>query len=953
MQRISKISVAILVLGVLVTPVFLQSQITTGTLRGFVVDDSKAPLPGATIEIEATSLMNKRSSVTDARGFYRFLYLPPGKYTICVRLEGFETCWMRGVTVQVAQTSTADIVLKMGKLESNIEVRAQAPVIDRESSSRSYNITKELIDTVPFSPRMNFTAAFQALPGVSGSNGDSPLVNASVITINMQPGKSYFFSTIAYQDDSYENKIQIDGMDINDTMSGLNYFSLNTEAIEEMDVKTAGAPAEYGNARSAFMNVITKSGGNSLQGSVLFQYQPRSFVTTNIEGTSSQIISYAIPSITLSGPILKDKIWFLASYKYDNENYQYPLTSVEKRIERTTGSHMPYLKLTWQPGAKHTLSFVYMQNKSSQELGSFPDVVYSRLAAAQTNEKGGEMFSGTWRWLVSDSTYFNFVAGFNSQVQNNVSDNQLPRMTYTSIWKGVTTLIDQGFGENYYSTRNNILISGDLTWFNENVLNTGAHEVKFGFEIRPRSYVERSRKYWEDTYGNYRYWLGQDYASYGLSQPYIWQAQSAYPGNEYFNNYVVSNQCVYLRDQWVVTPDLTLSLGLRWERSKMDMWNRDKMPASMLAISPNMLENVMMDDSGLAPRFGLTYNMKNIGVFKLSWGKYFEQVGGSGGQYPVEIAFNTYRTDPADFGKGPEALKIYTQGTLAYSPNYNLNLEMEYNNEFVASFERELFWNLAVETSFIYRNTFCMTKPEVNAIFQDGKFVGRTFPDFDDIFVKTTLHGDDNVAQWLYKGLQFNLKRNFTGNWGLMVNYTHMWRDYNKVKWATGEVEQYVYAQPGDLTMKSYGLRWTFKASFFYRLPFDIMFSSFIWGQSGQWLNDVTGAYAWNTSAPIVTLSNGRKVTDIEWVTENSYYAGKKYGSQGRMTEQMWTANVRFLKGINIKGVRTELSVDIFNLLNTATYTSWATVDVRHPNYSLRRNPQSPRSAQINLRMKF
>jgi len=948
----------VLGLILLASPVILQAQITTGTLRGFVTDENAEPLPGVVIEIESTALMTPRSGVTDARGAYRFLYLPPGKYTICVKMEGFETCWVRGVPVRVSMTSTANIKLKIGTLEETIEVTAEAPVIDKETSARSYNITKELIDTIPFAPRQNFNASWISLPGVSGWFGDSPIVNAALIIRNVEPGKSYYFSTgggggTAYQDDSYENKILIDGMDIQDTMSGLNYFQLNNESVQEMDVKTAGAPAEYGNARSAFMNVITKTGGNKFEGAFLFQYQPRSFVTTNIEGTSSKMESYAIPSITLSGPIMKDKVWFLASYKYDNEDYQYPNTLVVEKIVRKTRSHMPYLKLTLQPHASHTLSFVYMNNARDINLGAFPSSVRSTLEAAQTRKRGGPMYSTTWRWVVSDSMYFNFLAGNNVQVQDNLADNPLPRLYYTSKYRGTTERYDQGYGEDYYSTRANALISGDLTWFQDDLWNTGAHEFKFGVEIRPRGYVERTRKYWEDQYGFYRYYYGLDYENYGLSEPYLWQAREAFPGNEYINEYVTSNYSVYLRDNWIVTKNVTLNLGLRWEHSRMNMWYRDEIPEWMTVISPTIRDDIMLDESALAPRLGLTYNWENIGVFKFHWGRYLEHVGGSAGQYPRVIGFNTWRMRSSDFGKGPEALYLYSEGTLNYSPNHTDNLEIEHDDEFIASFERELFWNLAFETSFIYRKTYPLTQPEINAIYENGQFVGRKFPEFDNILVKTTLKGDDRVADWIYKGLQFNLKRNFVGRWGLMLNYTLMWRDYRRLKWAQGEIEQFVYANPDDLSMDRYGARWTFKASFFYRLPWDIAFATFVWGQSGVWMNDITGDWEWNDDAPRVTLSNGRRVSDIVWQANNSYYVGRKYGLQGRMTDQLWTVNLRLSKGINISRFRAEFSVDFYNLFNTATYTSWATLDVRHPQYDEKRNPQTPRSAQINVRLKF
>ena len=107
-----------------------------------------------------------------------------------------------------------------------------------------------------------------------------------------------------------------------------------------------------------------------------------------------------------------------------------------------------------------------------------------------------------WRWLMSDSTYFNFVAGYNKKPRDTYSTNESPRYQYTDRFQGGTTrYYDKGYGEDYWSIRENFLISGNVTYFGENLFNSGAHEIKFGVEIRPYQHITRTRKYWEDQYG--------------------------------------------------------------------------------------------------------------------------------------------------------------------------------------------------------------------------------------------------------------------------------------------------------------------------------------------------------------------------------------------------------------------------------------------------------------------
>jgi hypothetical protein len=952
---------------VMSAPVLIRAQETTGTLRGFVTDEKGEILPGVTIDITSPSMMSPRSTVSDARGGYRFLYLPPGSYTICAKIQSFETCWLRGVPVQIGNTSSADISLKMGGLDKTIQVTAAAPLIDLERSQKNYNIQVELLESVPLAPRATYADVFYTLPGVAGGSADSPNVNAGEITRSLIPGASYFWSQ-HNQDDGYENKILVDGMEINDSMSGRSYANFNYEAIQEIDVKTAGAGAEFGNARSSFMNIVTKSGGNTLQASLFVQVQPKSFNWTNVPGGAAAMRSYYIPNITISGPILKDKLWFLASYKYNNEISQYANTIVTKELLQNTKGHMPYLKLTWQPAAKHTISAVYQNDYTTIDGAAFPSTIYSTDATGQQFRQGGPLASLTWRWLISDTLYFNFVAGYNHKPQDNWSARTSPRYQYTERFQaGSTLLYDKGYGEDYYSTRDNALFTGNFTYYADDLLNTGAHELKLGIDIRPYNHVTRTRKYWMDPNGYYQLRLGLDYASYGLTEPYIYRgynvkAASGTPTDRYDNEVVVSSQNFYLQDTWVVSKNLAISAGLRWEHQRENMFYRNEIPAWMDTIYSGMQNNIEFDDSGLAPRAGITYNWEKIGVFKFHYGRYYEFVGtGDYNNYARTIAFGEYRMSTANIGKGPEFMTVYNDPPLAYAPDYNKDVKMEYNDEFTASFEREIIKNVAFDMTYIYRIINTSYMEDVNAVFTNGAFTGRVFPDFDTIWMRTWYQGDARRWKFDYQSLQFNIKRNFAGRWGMMANYSLMWRTYYKLAFDPTDPKQFVYASPSDTNMKNYGIGWAFHVSAFYRLPWDILLSTFINGTAGIYQADTTGNYAWDATAPTIKLANGRSVSDIVWQAKNSYYAGKKWGAQGRKTDDIWSVNVRLAKGVKVGKYRFELACDFYNIFNWAGYASYESLDLRRNyvdssginRYTNKIGPQSPRAAQLMLKVAF
>jgi hypothetical protein len=367
-----------------------------------------------------------------------------------------------------------------------------------------------------------------------------------------------------------------------------------------------------------------------------------------------------------------------------------------------------------------------------------------------------------------------------------------------------------------------------------------------------------------------------------------------------------------------------------------------------------MQDNVEFDDAGLAPRIGLTYNGENLGVFKLHFGRYYEYVGtGDYNNYARTITTDQYRMSSEDIGSGPEAMYLHSEGTLGYNPDYNKDMKMEYNDEILVAWEKEVIWSTVLEATFIYRFINTSYQEDINAIFENEQFVDYKFPDYNTIWQRTFYTGDARRTKFNYRGLQFNLRRNFTGIWGMMANYSFHWRTYRKLAFDPTDPDQYVYPDPSSLDMENYGVRWSFHFSLFFRLPANFVISSFISGQSGVYVGDRTGDYDVNESAPTVTLSNGRRTSDILWSAQNSYYVNRKWGSQGRYTDDIWSVNLRLSWTLRFERVNVEFLFDAFNIFNWAAYTSYQSVDIRHEYYDQKTNPQTPRALQLGLKVSF
>ncbi len=305
------------------------AQQTTGVLKGYTKDAQGLAMPGVLVTLTSPSLMGAQTALTDHQGFYRFPNLPPGLYRVEATLQGFASFVQNNARVEVGTTTTVDVPLAVAQLAEEVTVSAAAPVVDLERVERSFVVNQSAISVLPIAPRLAYQSMWQALPGVTGGQSDylsnefgDPLVNAGFR--ENEGGQQ----GTRNQNDAYENNIFIDGMDVNDPMSGRSATSLNYEAIEEVNIKTAGFEAEFGSSRSAQMQVVTKSGGNVLSGTVLVQLQPEGWNWSNVTGGSSQKLSYYNPAITVGGPIRRDRLWFFGSWKYDWENLTYADTQV-------------------------------------------------------------------------------------------------------------------------------------------------------------------------------------------------------------------------------------------------------------------------------------------------------------------------------------------------------------------------------------------------------------------------------------------------------------------------------------------------------------------------------------------------------------------------------------------------------------------------------------------------
>jgi hypothetical protein len=290
-------------------------QFEFGTIVGVVSDPSKAPVAGATVEIRSLATNVKREVATSAAGEYNSLPLPPGRYAITVRQQGFREQTVEAA-LAVGQRLQADFLLELGAVTEQVNVTASTGVIETASSEiGQIRASKEIVD-LPLNTR-NFTQLVQLAPGVlTGVGGASGLLGYT----SGRGTNGAVINGAPVEDVTYI----IDGINSMDTDAGVLIFFPPVDSIYEFKVQTSSAPAAYGGGQG-IINVTYKSGGNELHGTVYEFLRNSALDAKNFfDSATTPIPPFKLNQFgfNIGGPIVipgvvngKDKLFFFGDYE--------------------------------------------------------------------------------------------------------------------------------------------------------------------------------------------------------------------------------------------------------------------------------------------------------------------------------------------------------------------------------------------------------------------------------------------------------------------------------------------------------------------------------------------------------------------------------------------------------------------------------------------------------------
>jgi len=288
-----------------------EAQLTEGSVGGTVSDSSGAAVAGAKVSITNLETGAVVQSATDSIGYFRVPHLAPGNYRVVVAMQGFKTAIIERAAVNVNAVTRADVTLQPGQIKETIFVSGETPLVQTEEGRLSNTLTTREVTDLPLNGRQVYQL-ITLEPGVTATN--APVVsNVSSPTSS----NTFDFGYIANGSTPRGNNFILDGnSNNNEWLGGTPLIFPSLDAVEEVQVQTLNFSAEYGRNDGAIVNVITKSGGNDLHGTVFYTGRNTALNARNyFDVVGKTPLQQHQFGFSLGGPIIRNKTFFFLDYE--------------------------------------------------------------------------------------------------------------------------------------------------------------------------------------------------------------------------------------------------------------------------------------------------------------------------------------------------------------------------------------------------------------------------------------------------------------------------------------------------------------------------------------------------------------------------------------------------------------------------------------------------------------
>jgi hypothetical protein len=317
------------------------AQGVTGTLIGTVKDAQSGVLAGATVRLTSPALIGgSATQTTNGKGQFRFPELPPASYMLQVEVQGFSTYGEEDIHVGAGATIERTPVLTVAALATTVVVEGTGSRIDARDPGFGTRFRIEDLKTIP-TRRSGMFDFIRAAPGISPTSPSSG--SATTVT-----------TVSAFGSGTNENQFLIDGTNTTCPCNGVARSEPGVDFIQEIQIQSVGASAEFGNMQGAVINVVTKQGSARFlydssyygQAADLTSQPVRLDIPDTVEESGYTRARYRDFGLNLGGPVVRDRLWFFTGYQYQRDYDSQPGT--DAKLPRIYEQDKIFAKLTWR-----------------------------------------------------------------------------------------------------------------------------------------------------------------------------------------------------------------------------------------------------------------------------------------------------------------------------------------------------------------------------------------------------------------------------------------------------------------------------------------------------------------------------------------------------------------------------------------------------------------------------
>jgi len=671
----------------------------TGQISGTVRDEQAGALPGVTMTLRNQATGVQRTTVTEADGTYRFAALGPGRYAVIAELSGFARTEVRDIDMTIGLELVQNFALQLQSLAETIVVTGEAPVVDTTKSEVSGVVTQQQIEALPINSRQYLSLAL-LMPGTSVDSTRSffPTVNV---------GGSLTFNSTGNV---------VDGVINNFAEDGEPRQNLPEDAVEEFRVSNVQYKAEFGLATGGIVQVVTKSGTNTVRGTAFEYFRDKALNARNVFETEKPEFRRHQFGGSVGGPILRDRMHFFGAVERTDVQEFFTVntglpqfySSVEGTFAKPFDRNMYFGRVDGQISNAQGFFVRYAHEDEKSTCGGCGGTTAAAAGFDQETPRRSFVAGHTWvrarhlndfRFQYAKAAYYIAPAG--TEVFTRIGDfspARVNRLRRTFEFPSLTwgSSFDELGPESRWQFKDTYAITLDR------------HDLKFGGDISYMPYTEENTGNLLGTYtfSQDQFFDPDDANSLASLRGAVLFSSSLPPiTTSHPTKYYVG----FVQDDWKAVDNVTVNLGLRYERL-YGAANEDLDPSIFPIAIPYIDVSQRGDTNNWGPRAGAAWDVNGDGrtVVRGGYGLYYGHVRilGNLNEFRNYQRFTVNITDPAYpdpyGGRDPSAFVVSAPANITVVAN---DYVQPYAHQFNAGFSRQLSRDFALHVDGVVTNT--------------------------------------------------------------------------------------------------------------------------------------------------------------------------------------------------------------------------------------------------------